>query len=93
VFWELTSIGLLIAIVVMLVSARLHVFPRSMVLRDTVNAERAARLATLVNVGSPLVLVATLLFARSDPRVAAEILAIVVVADLAYYAWVELNNV
>ena len=91
--WELTSIGLLVAIVIMLLSARLHVFPRSMVLREGVNAERAARLALLINVGSPLLLLASLGVVGNEPRVATEILAVVAVIDLAYYVWVELNNV
>ena len=91
--WELISIALVVAILAMLISARAHVFPRSMALREGVNADRAARLATIVNVGSPLLLVAALVFARGDARVGAEILAIVAVVDLAYYVWVELNNV
>jgi uncharacterized membrane protein YozB (DUF420 family) len=91
--WELVSIVLVIAIGAMLISARIHVFPRSMALRDGVNAERAARLATIVNVGSPLLLVAALIFVRGEPMVGAEILAFVAIVDLAYYVWVELNNV
>jgi hypothetical protein len=64
-----------------------------MVLRNEVNAERAARLATIVNVGSPLLLVASLIFTRGNPRASAELLAIIAAVDFGYYVWVEFNNV